>query len=299
MPLASVTTRASCHVVLLLAGIVHDIPHEQSAHRGYFRHPIATRFENRLHARMAVGLSIEDALAALLAKEEDLPRDEPEVSAAIGAQLEHMELDSMPTSVRRRIRDIIARVQPKRVCEVGSGIGHLSAWLFDYWSSTSPPEHFDMIEAGGKFGVILTRLLRRYDAEEWAHVRVGEFESLCAELDSWKAANATLGEVAASSSPPLRAPYEIVIVDVGDVGKVAAIKRAFDILVPGGLILTAEPEVPVDDVGDIPESGPINPEQARVAAFNEWVKFINEIGQTYPIGFVPLFGGTLVGIIQS
>ncbi len=248
---------------------------------------------------MAVGLSIEDALAALLAKEEDLPRDEPEVSAAIGAQLEHMELDSMPTSVRRRIRDIIARVQPKRVCEVGSGIGHLSAWLFDYWSSTSPPEHFDMIEAGGKFGVILTRLLRRYDAEEWAHVRVGEFESLCAELDSWKAANATLGEVAASSSPPLRAPYEIVIVDVGDVGKVPAIKRAFDILVPGGLILTAEPEVPVDDVGDIPESGPINPEQARVAAFNEWVKFINDIGQTYPIGFVPLFGGTLVGIIQS
>ena len=156
-----------------------------------------------------------------------------------------------------------------------------------------------MIEAGGKFGVILTRLLRRYDADEWAHVRVGEFETLCAEMDSWKAANATLGEAAASTAPPLRAPYEIVIVDVGDVGKVDAIRNAFDLLIPGGLILTAEPEVPVDDVGDIPDSGPITPEQARVVAFNQWVQFINEIGSTHPVGFVPLFGGTLVGIIQS
>ena len=246
-----------------------------------------------------MGLSIEDALAALLSKDPDLPREEPEVAASIGAQLEHMELDSMPTSVRRRIRDVIARVEPSRVCEVGSGIGHLSAWLLEHWSSHSPPEHFDMIEAGGKFGVILTRLLRRFDAESWAHVRVGDFESLCAELDSWKAANATTDEAAATSLPPLSAPYEIVIVDVGDIGRVAAIKRSFDILVPGGLILTNEPEVPVADVGEIPESGPQNPEQARVVAFNEWVQFITEIGQTNPVGFVPLFGGTLVGIIQA
>tara|TARA_Y100000589_G_scaffold85593_1_gene79599 strand:+ start:1702 stop:2442 length:741 start_codon:yes stop_codon:yes gene_type:complete len=246
-----------------------------------------------------VGLSIEDALAALLSKNPDMPGGEPEVAASIGAQLEHMELTSMPTGLRRRVRDVISRVQPKRVCEVGSGIGHLSAWLFDYWSQNSPPEHFDMIEAGGKFGVILTRLLRRYDAEEWAQVRVGEFEALCAEMDSWKAANATLGEVAASTAPPLRAPYEIIIVDIGDIGKVDAIRSAFDLLVPGGLILTAEPEVPVDDVGDIPDSGPVTAEQARVVAFNQWVQFINEIGATHPVGFVPLFGGTLVGIIQS
>ena len=53
------------------------------------------------------------------------------------------------------------------------------------------------------------------------------------------------------------------------------------------------------DVGDIPESGPINSEQARVAAFNEWTQFITEIGQSKPVGFVPLFNGTLVGIIDS
>lgn len=246
-----------------------------------------------------MGLSIEDALAALLSKNPDQPKDEPDVAASIGAQLEHMELDSMPTSLRRRIRDIISRVEPNRVCEVGSGIGHLSAWLLDHWSSNPRPEHFDMIEAGGKFGVILTRLIRRYDSEDWAHVRVGDFESLCAELDSWNAANTTTDEAAATTAPPLRAPYEIVIVDVGDIGKVEAIQRSFNLLVPGGLILTAEPEVPVDDVGDIPESGPINPGQARVAAFNEWTQFITEINQTNPVGFVPLFGGTLVGIIQA
>jgi len=260
---------------------------------------MSPRFENQLRARRTVGLSIEDALAALLAKNPDQPKDEPEVASSIGAQLEHMELDSMPTSLRRRIRDVIARVQPKRVCEVGSGIGHLSAWLLDYWSNNPCPEHYDMVEAGGKFGVILTRIIRRYDAEDWAHVRVGEFESLCAELDSWQAANTTTDEAAATTSPPLRAPYEIIIVDVGDIGRVAAIKRSFDLLVPGGLILTAEPEVPVDDVGEIPELGPENPEQARVASFNEWTQFITEISQTNPVGFVPLFGGTLVGIIQA
>ena len=260
---------------------------------------MSPRFENQLRARRVVGLSIEDALAALLANNPDQPRDEPEVAASIGAQLEHMELDSMPTSLRRRIRDIISRVQPARVCEIGSGIGHLGAWLLDYWSSTETPEHFDLIEAGGKFGVILTRLVRRYDAEAWAHVRVGDFESLCAELDTWRAANTTTDDVASTSPPPLCAPYQIIIVDVGDIGRVAAIRRAFDLLVPGGLILTAEPEVPVDDVGDIPQSGALNPEQARVVAFNEWVQFISEIGETHPVGFVPLFGGTLVGILQS
>ena len=260
---------------------------------------MSPRFENQLLTRRSVGLSIEDALAALLSKNPDQPKDEPDVAASIGAQLEHMELDSMPTSLRRRIRDIISRVEPNRECEVGSGIGHLSAWLLDHWSSNPKPEHFDMIEAGGKFGVILTRLIRRYDSEDWAHVRVGDFESLCAELDSWNAANTTTDEAAATTAPPLRAPYEIVIVDVGDIGKVEAIQRSFNLLVPGGLILTAEPEVPVDDVGDIPESGPINPGQARVAAFNEWTQFITEINQTNPVGFVPLFGGTLVGIIQA
>ena len=93
--------------------------------------------------------------------------------------------------------------------------------------------------------------------------------------------------------------YEIIIVDVGEIGKVDAIQRSFDLLVPGGLILTSEPEVPVDDVGEIPSTGPENPEQARVVAFNEWTRFITEIGATNPVGFIPLFGGTLVGIIQA
>ncbi|MEC7704679.1 MAG: hypothetical protein VYC11_00225 [Candidatus Thermoplasmatota archaeon] len=246
-----------------------------------------------------MGLSIQDAMAALLSKNPDLTREEPDVAASIGAQLEHMELESMPTSVRRRIRDVVSRVEPKRICEIGSGIGHLSAWLFDHWENNAHPEHFDMIEAGGKFGVILTRLVRRFDAEGWAHVRVGDFESICAENDTWNAANATIGEVAATTSPPLWSPYEIAIVDVGEKGKVNAIRGALNLVISGGLILTSEPEVPTDDVGDIPESGPLNSEQEKVVAFNEWVRYITEISDTHTVGFVPLFEGTLVGIIRN
>ncbi len=238
-------------------------------------------------------------MAALLSKNPDLVREEPDVAASIGAQLEHMELESMPTSVRRRIRDVVSRVEPTRMCEIGSGIGHLSAWLFDHWEGNAHPEHFDMIEAGGKFGVILTRLIRRFNAEDWAHVRVGDFESMRAENDSWNAANTTIGEVAATSSPPLWSPYEIAIVDVGEAGKVNAIRGALELVIPGGLILTSEPEVPSADVGDIPASGPLNPEQERVVAFNEWTQYITEIANTHTVGFVPLFEGTLVGIIRN
>ena len=126
-------------------------------------------------------------------------------------------------------------------------------------------KRFDMIEAGGKFGVILTRLLRRYDAEEWAHVRVGEFR-LCVQMDSWKAANATHRQKQLHRQPT---PYVSILImsSISAMWARSMLSNAFDLLVPGGLILTTEPEVPVDDVGDIPDSGPVTPEQAYVCAF--------------------------------
>ncbi|MDP6899466.1 MAG: hypothetical protein QGF94_01350 [Candidatus Thalassarchaeaceae archaeon] len=242
--------------------------------------------------------TVEDALAALLSKNPDEPREEPEIATAIGAQLSIMELSSMPISLRRRIRDIVSRVKPDRICEVGAGIGHLSAWLLDLWSRTEPPSHHHLVESGGKFGVILTRLVRRYDAESWAHVTVGDFQTLCADQMTWNAAHSTL-DLAARPRPPLFSPFEMIIVDVGWKGQVENIRSAMSTLAPGGLILTMEPEVPVDDVGEISEEGPINPEQARVVAFNHWTRFISEISDTHTIGFVPMHGGTLVGIIQA
>ncbi len=242
--------------------------------------------------------TIDDLLGSLLAKNPDEPREEPEIAAAIGAQLLHMELPSMPLGLNRRIRDVISRINPKRVCEIGSGIGHLSAWLLDYWTRSKPPEHYHLVEEGGKFGVILTRLVRRYEAESWAHVTIGNFEELSAATATWNAANATLDPAARAGNPPLHTPFDLIIVNVGWAGQSKAIRLAMENLASGGLILTSEPEVPVADVGEISESGPENVEQSRVVEFNEWVSLINELHSTHSIGFVPLFNGTLVGFIE-
>jgi hypothetical protein len=96
---------------------------------------------------------VEHPLDELLSKSEVLSRNEPEVAANIGEQLKHMELQSLPLSVRRRIRDVIARVKPQNVVEVGAGIGHLSAWLYDLWQDEElQPERYVLVEGGGKFG---------------------------------------------------------------------------------------------------------------------------------------------------
>ena len=57
----------------------------------------------------------EEVLAAILAADKELSRDEPEVAANIGQQLEHMGLTTWSISVRRRIRDAIARLSPKNI----------------------------------------------------------------------------------------------------------------------------------------------------------------------------------------
>ena len=75
----------------------------------------------------------EHPLDGLLSKHEELVREEPQIAANIGEQLKHMDLESLPLTVRRRIRDVAARHKPANVVEVGAGIGHLSAWLFDLW----------------------------------------------------------------------------------------------------------------------------------------------------------------------
>ena len=74
----------------------------------------------------------EEVLSTLLTANNELSRDEPQVAANIGAQLEHMGLSTWSISVRRRIRDAISRIEPKNVIEIGSGIGHLSAWLIAF-----------------------------------------------------------------------------------------------------------------------------------------------------------------------
>ena len=80
----------------------------------------------------------EEVLAAILAADKELSRDEPEVAANIGLQLEHMGLTTWSISVRRRIRDAISRISPKNIIHTGAAIGHLTAWICLLYTSPSP-----------------------------------------------------------------------------------------------------------------------------------------------------------------
>jgi len=99
------------------------------------------------------------------------PREQPLISENIHEQLKHMELSSWSISVQRRLRDAISRISPKNVLELGGQIGHRTSWLFDLiergqWS----PERYIIVEEGPKFGVILKRLIQRYQHNDFTSV---------------------------------------------------------------------------------------------------------------------------------
>ena len=228
----------------------------------------------------------EHPLDELLSKSELLNRKEPEVAANIGEQLLHMELQSLPLSVRRRIRDVVARVKPQNVVEVGAGIGHLSAWLYDLWQDDDMrPERYVLVEGGGKFGVILKRLMQRYDARNWSDVIVGNWNDIVSTQRAWVAANSS-NPLAASERSPLPQSIEVCIIDVGWKNQNECVMGAIPLLGEHGLLLTSEPEVPTEDEED----------EEKVAAFNEWIMLIKMLNETHDVGFVPMFGGTLIGI---
>ena len=79
--------------------------------------------------------SDSDIMAILLSEDEERDQSEPEVASSIGEQMLHMDIPLLPRSIRARIRDVCSRVSPKNAVIIGGGIGHLSAWLFDLWSS--------------------------------------------------------------------------------------------------------------------------------------------------------------------
>ena len=238
-----------------------------------------------------------EVLEALLARHPDLSRDEPEVAANIGAQMSHMGMAPLPLAVLRRLRDIAVRREAKHVIEVGAGIGHLTAWLLDAWSETdSRPAHYDVLEEGGKFGVILHRCVDRYEAGTWARPVVGPFSALMAATDTWEAAHRTLLEAAATEKPPMHRPHDLAII-AGQSGRLDALEGILPHMAKNGLILTLEPAAPTADVGKIPSSGELTPAQAEVVEFNRWIRFIQQVSTTHEVAFVPLHGGTLVAIL--
>ena len=232
-----------------------------------------------------------EILPYLLSKESELSRDEPEIASNISEQLQHMGLSTWSQSVIRRLRNAIHKIKPKRVIEVGAGIGHRSAWLLDLFTSDTTPERYDLVEQGNKFAVILHRLRTRYDAEDWCNIVVGEVNSLVAETNAWSAASATGLEVGDS---PLATKANVIIVDSKIEFLAESIECLFPLLVDGGVLFTCEPPVPSGDVDENDEEM-----MKQVEGFNDWIKLISKTQQTHNIAFTPLFEGTLVAFLKK
>ncbi len=229
----------------------------------------------------------EDILAYLLAKDAQQPREEPEIAGNIHAQLQHMGLSTWSVSVHRRLRDAIGRLQPSTVLEVGASIGHRTAWLLDQFErSESRPSALTLVEQGGKFAVILQRLLQRYDAMPWASVVVGEPGQLAAEHQAWQLASATNAEL---SETPFESGYDVIVVDAPSPQRAGLVASYLPLLNPNGVMFTVEPDMPSGEIDEDDEVG-----MALVNGFNRWIEVVGESKQTHHLAFMPLFGGTLV-----
>lgn len=218
----------------------------------------------------------EDVLAAILAADKDLSRDEPEVAANIGKQLEHMGLSTWSISVRRRIRDAIARVEPKFIIQTGAAIGHLTAWILDYFEGKDGLEKFQIVEEGNRFAVILTRLCQRY-SEVPTSIVVGTPSLLTSELKAWN--------ISKVGDPPILEKADVIIVDAPMERLAEDVGSMLPLLNKNGVLFTVEPEPPV---GDREEDDP------EVVGFNKWMDLIRDSNETHHIAFAPLFGGTIV-----
>ena len=240
----------------------------------------------------AKALSKDDVLSSILSPDLNRSRDEPAIAANISAQLSHMGLDTWSISVIRRVRDAIGRIKPDRIIEIGGGIGHRSAWIYDLIDQDDwQPTRYDIIENGAKFGVIIHRLMTRYKAESWTKIVVGELNSLLAETNAWKAASKSGIEVGES---PIQPQADVIIVDSNGKNVANAVKQMLPMLAKGGVLFTLEPLVPAGDVDEGDEAG-----MAVVEGFNSWINLIQSTNETHYIAFNPLFGGTLVAFLEK
>ena len=245
-------------------------------------------------------MSEREMFDRLLSEDSERGDSEPAIAAGIGEQMLHMDLRPLPRSMRARIRDIAARVPARNALLIGGGIGHLAAWLLDLWCGdpANPPEQppprpdsFRIVEPGGKFGVIIDRLIRRHGAESWTQIIAKPWQEVAAEAASWSAATAALPV----SKPPSQLPpsLDLVVIDVPESERPSTASAAFDMLSPGGVLLVQEPEVPTGDVGVAEAGSEPTPAQRKVESFNSWIGFVKQVSESHSLGFVELAGGTL------
>jgi len=231
-----------------------------------------------------------EALAWLLSEDENLEIEEPKIAAAISEQLQHMELASLDLETIRRIRDVALRQDPQKIIEVGGGIGHLSAWLLDGFSSRGNKPDYTIVEAGNKFAAILLRLTQRFDASDWTTILGVKFQELVGECKAWMLSNQALlnNPTLEATNAPAAIPSDLIIIDVGDEEQVECIRDGLTLLSKNGLLLTVEPKVPFEGAST-----------AHIEEFQLWIDLIREIKDSHRVGFVPLKTTTLVGIMPN
>ena len=231
-----------------------------------------------------------EAFAWLLSEHTEYSNEEPKVAAAISEQLIHMDLYSHDSETLRRIRDIAMRHQPKKVIEVGGGIGHLTSWLLDGFSTLIEPPQYTIVEAGNKFAAILLRLTQRFECRDWTNVLSIRFQELAGECNAWMVSNKALLDDPSMepTDAPAAIPADLVIIDVGEKDQVECIEDGLKLLSSNGILLTVEPNVPFEGASN---------EEADL--FQSWMDLIREIQTSYRVGFVPLKTTTLVAIMQK
>ncbi|MDP6741674.1 MAG: hypothetical protein QF807_04320 [Candidatus Thalassarchaeaceae archaeon] len=244
--------------------------------------------------------SEREIFAMLLSEDLERGDEEPAIASGIAVQMQHMELDAIPLSMRARIRDISGKLPTSNAVLVGGGIGYLAAWLLDLWCGDpanppkeppSRPDSFRIIEPGGKFGVIINRLIGRHNADSWTQVITKQWQEVVAETISWSAATTTLP---ASANPYLLpTPLDLVIIDVPEYEISSTASTAFKLLSQGGIMIVQEPKVPTGDVGVAEPGSELTLEQRLVESFNSWIDFVKQVSETHSLGFVELEGGTL------
>ena len=216
----------------------------------------------------------------------------------------HMDITLLPKSVRSRIRDVCSRLSPTNAVLLGGGIGHLSSWLFDLWRAegeegeteiATRPETFTIIEPGSRFGVIIDRLIRRYQAESWSRVISRKWQEVIAESLPSLASNIALPEAALDSLLPM--PVDLIVIDLQEEERVAAAKNRFPVDITRWSNYCVGADSSHGDVGVIGDEGP-TPAQSKVRSFNEWIEFVKMVNSSHSIGFAEMQGGTLVGLLK-
>ncbi|MEK9698624.1 MAG: hypothetical protein VW270_22820, partial [Candidatus Poseidoniales archaeon] len=143
-----------------------------------------------------------------------------------------------------------------------------------------------IIEEGPKFGVILKRLIQRYQHNDFTRVVIQNPMKYIEEHRLWNRTQLINNEI---EEQKFLSKVDCILVDSSIEQHVEIVEQSLKLLSQSGYLFTVEPDIPTDDLDtELPEV------QERISMFNLWIKLIRDASDEYEIGFTPLHEGTLV-----